>query len=115
MLFLLVTFNIPLDQCPAPVKFASLWSGTRTYNKRKLWFSGFCCHVHRYPTGSRFTLPVPGSRTRVADPHHIDADPDPACRFDADPDPDPACHFDANPDPDPCFQIKAQNLEKVLM
>jgi hypothetical protein len=24
MLFLLVTFNIPLDQCPAPVKFASL-------------------------------------------------------------------------------------------
>ncbi len=64
-------------------------------------------------TGSRFTLPVPGSRTRVADPHHVDADPDPACRFDADPDPDPACHFDANPDPDPCFQIKAQNL--VLM
>jgi hypothetical protein len=36
----------------------------------------------------------------VADPHHLDADPD------------PACHFDAYPDPS--FQIKAQNLDKVL-
>ncbi len=37
----------------------------------------------------------------VADPHHFDADPDPACHFDADadPDPDPACQFYANPDP----------------
>jgi hypothetical protein len=46
---------------------------------------------------------------------HFDADPDPACHFDADsvpgsvPDP---FHFDA--DPDPSFQTKAQNLEKVL-
>ncbi len=39
-------------------------------------------------------------------------DPDPACHFDADP--DPACHFDADPNPDSRFQIKAQNLEKVL-
>ncbi len=61
--------------------------------------------------------------TSVADPHHIDADPDPARHFDADPDParhfdadpDPARHFDADPDPsrhfdadpDPSFQIKA--------
>jgi hypothetical protein len=29
-------------------------------------------------------------------------------------DPHLACHFDADPDPDPNFQIKAQNLEKVL-
>jgi hypothetical protein len=36
-----------------------------------------------------------------ADPHHFDADPDPACPFDADP--DPACHFEADPDPDPNF------------
>ncbi len=35
----------------------------------------------------------------VADPHHFNADPDPACHFDADADPDPACHFDAAPDP----------------
>jgi hypothetical protein len=71
--------------------------------------------------------------TNAADPHHLDADPDPdpACHFDADPDPachfyadpDPACHFDADPDPDPTFhldavpdpdssfQIKAQNLK----
>jgi hypothetical protein len=48
--------------------------------------------------------------TSVADPHHVDADP--ACHFDADP--DPACNFHADPDPDPSFQIKAQNLEKVL-
>jgi hypothetical protein len=45
----------------------------------------------------------------VADRHHVDAD-HPACHFDADP--DPAGDFDA--DPDPTFQIKAQNLEKVL-
>ncbi len=43
----------------------------------------------------------------VADMHHLDADPDPACNFDADP--DLIFHFDA--DPDPNFQIKAQNLE----
>ncbi len=40
----------------------------------------------------------------VADPHHVDADPEP----------DPACHVDADQDPDPSFQIKTQNLEKVL-
>jgi hypothetical protein len=55
-------------------------------------------------------------RVRLADPHHVDAEqdpgPDPACHFDADPDTDPTLHFDA--DPDPSFQIKAQNLEKVL-
>jgi hypothetical protein len=53
-------------------------------------------------------------QTSVADPHHFDADP--ARHFDADP--DPTFHFDADPDadpdPDPSFQIKAQNLEKVL-
>ncbi len=54
----------------------------------------------------------------VADPHHLDADPDPSCLFDVDPDPDPACHFDADAntdsDPDPSFQVLAQNLEKVF-
>jgi hypothetical protein len=50
----------------------------------------------------------------VADPHHLDADPDPASHFDADPDTDPTFHFNADPDPAPGFQIKAQNLEKVL-
>jgi hypothetical protein len=40
----------------------------------------------------------------VADPHHFDANPDPTFHFDADPD----------PNADPSFQIKAQNLEKVL-
>jgi hypothetical protein len=49
---------------------------------------------------------------RVADPHHFDTDPDPVCHFDADP--DPTFHFDADLYPDPSFQIKAQNLEKVL-
>jgi hypothetical protein len=52
----------------------------------------------------------------VADPPHFDAypNPNPASLFDADP--DSAFHFDADPDqdPDPSFQIKAQNLEKVL-
>ncbi len=37
----------------------------------------------------------------VADPHHLNANPDPASHFDADPDPspDPTFHSDANPDP----------------
>ncbi len=48
----------------------------------------------------------------VADPHHVDADPDPACHFDVDPYLDPTFHFDGDPDPHPSFQIKAQNLEK---
>ncbi len=46
---------------------------------------------------------------------HLDPDPDPACHFDEDPDPDPTFHFDADPDRDPSFQIKALNLEKVLI
>ncbi len=44
----------------------------------------------------------------VADPHHIDADQDPACHFD----PDPSFYFDA--DQDPSFQIKALNLERLI-
>jgi hypothetical protein len=46
----------------------------------------------------------------VADPHHVDADPDsdPACQFDS----DSSFHFDA--DSDPSFQIKAQNLEMLI-
>jgi hypothetical protein len=68
------------------------------------------------------------SHTSVADPNHVDADPDPAYHFDADVEPNPAFNFgvdpepdhifhftaDADPDPDPRFQIKTQNLEKVL-
>jgi hypothetical protein len=45
----------------------------------------------------------------VADPHHLDADPDPAFHFDTDSDPDPTFHSDADgtfqfeedPEPDP--------------
>jgi hypothetical protein len=61
----------------------------------------------------------------LSDPHHVDADPDPACHFDADPDPvchfdedpNPTFHFDKDPDPvrDPSFQIKAQNTEKGVI
>jgi hypothetical protein len=45
----------------------------------------------------------------VADPHHGDADPDPASHFDADP--DLTFHIDA--DPDPSFQTMAQKAEKL--
>ncbi len=41
----------------------------------------------------------------VADPHHVDADPDPTFHSDADPDLNPNLHFDANPDP--AFHFKA--------
>jgi hypothetical protein len=37
----------------------------------------------------------------IADPHHLNADPDPAFHLNADPDPDPAFHLNANPDPAP--------------
>jgi hypothetical protein len=55
----------------------------------------------------------------VADPtFHFDADPDPdpnpTIHVDADPDPDPTSFFDTDLDPYPSFQIKAQNLDKVL-
>jgi hypothetical protein len=72
------------------------------------------CHV------STTLLKDPGAN--VADPRMFDADPNSACHFDADPDhachfdvdPDPTFHFDADQDPDPSFQLKVQNLEKVL-
>jgi hypothetical protein len=40
---------------------------------------------------------MPCMYTSVADPHHIDADPDPT--FHPNADPDPAFQFDADPDP----------------
>ncbi len=54
---------------------------------------------------------VCGLKTSVVDPQQVNADPDPACYFDASL--DPTFHFDA--DPDPSFQIKLEkNLEIVL-
>ncbi len=45
-----------------------------------------------------------GSRvSKVADPRHLNANPDPAFHFNADP--DPAFHFNA--DPDPSFHYNA--------
>ncbi len=46
-------------------------------------------------------------RIRITLMRTPDADPDPACHFDADADPDPACHFDADADPDPTFHFDA--------
>jgi hypothetical protein len=45
---------------------------------------------------------------------HVDADPDPACHFDADLNRDPACHFDANPDPDPTFHFDADLIFHIF-
>jgi hypothetical protein len=45
------------------------------------------------------------SKTSDADPHHFDADPDPAFHFDPDADPNPVRHF--RPDPDPAYHIDA--------
>ncbi len=44
-------------------------------------------------------------QSSLADPHHVDADPDPACHFDADPVSDPTfqlIHVHADPDPQHC-------------
>ncbi len=56
----------------------------------------------RQPDHFNYCILVPNCS--VADTHHFDADPDPDSNF----------HCDADPDPDPSFQIKAQNIEKVL-
>jgi hypothetical protein len=42
-----------------------------------------------------------------SDPHHFNADPDPAFHFNADPDSDPALHFNEDPDPE-------ENLRPLL-
>jgi hypothetical protein len=47
----------------------------------------------------------------VADPHHVDADPDPPCHFDADVNPDPTFHLEADPDPNPSFQIRLKTFK----
>jgi hypothetical protein len=62
--------------------------------------AGFCLLNLRLPSVLRIRITL-----IVADP-----DPGPACLFDADQ--DLGFYFGANPDPS--FQIKAQNLEKVL-
>ncbi len=41
----------------------------------------------------------------VADPHHVDADPDPAFHLDAKPEPDNTFHSDADLDPDPTLKL----------
>jgi hypothetical protein len=76
----------------------------------------FCYSLYS-PLSLVSTVPVPYwiFKISVADPHHFDPDPDPACHFVADPnpdchfgaDPDPAFHFGADPDPDPTFPIDA--------
>ncbi len=52
-------------------------------------------------SGARGSLEL---RSSVADPHHCDADPDPAFHFDAETDPDTTFHYD----PDPTFQNDAE-------
>jgi hypothetical protein len=47
----------------------------------------------------------------VADPHHFDADPDPAFHIDANPDPNPTCHSDADPD---AFQFDTGFLHNLM-
>jgi hypothetical protein len=65
-------------------------------------------------------------KASVADPYHVDADPDPdpAFLFDANPDPDPifyldadsdpTFHFVSDPDPDPAPHESETNLQHWL-
>jgi hypothetical protein len=50
--------------------------------------------------------------SRVADPHHFNAEPDPAFFFNAASDPDPAFHLNADPDPAP--HQSYQNLRPLV-
>jgi hypothetical protein len=85
---------LPLLQAAFHDSMRALWNESKKNFKSKPRCGAF------RPVGSLLLT------SSVADPHHIDMDPDA--------DPDPTFHFDAAPDPDPIFQIKAQNLEKVL-
>jgi hypothetical protein len=49
-----------------------------------------------------------GAESRVADPHHVDADPDPSDHFD--PNPDPTFYFNEDADPAPRKIIKSRIL-----
>ncbi len=46
---------------------------------------------------------------RVADPHHLDADPDPSFHFNADP-----VHFNSDPDPNPDPHQRMRNLRPLV-
>jgi hypothetical protein len=75
-------------------------------------------------TGLRFWPHDFMCETSVADPDHLDADPDPSFYCDADPaltvqfdvllDPDPTYHFDAGSDPDPAPHQKDEGLRPLV-
>jgi hypothetical protein len=50
---------------------------------------------------------------RVADPHHLNADPDPAFHNNADP--DTSVHFNVDPDADPAPYQSVENLSNRLL
>jgi hypothetical protein len=58
--------------------------------------------LDQLPTEMRYrklcSLSIFSGSSTVADPHHLDADPDPNYHFDANP--DPTYHLYADPDPD---------------
>jgi hypothetical protein len=50
------------------------------------------------------------TQQRVADAHHVNADPDPACHCNADPDPS----FHCNADPDPAHYKREEILRPLV-
>jgi hypothetical protein len=58
---------------------------------------------------------LPKGQCSVADLHHFDANPDPACHIDPDPYSDPACPFHADPDPPFHMRIRIHNTGPVFL
>ncbi len=80
--------------------------------ERSLRTSARCWRLGGIAACRTLVVPVPKGMQSVilpsvADPHQVDADPDPAGHFDADADPDPACLFDGDADPDPACHFDA--------
>jgi hypothetical protein len=59
----------------------------------------FCSALNCLIRNLSYVIRIEGFLSMVADPHHINADPDPSFYFNADS--DPAFHFNADPDPAP--------------
>jgi hypothetical protein len=82
---------------------------------RQVNFMDNCSWTGRVPNqhlSSSSLRPLLYVNSRVAEPHPLNADPDPAFHFNAEP--DPAFHFIADPDPTPAPLQGDANLRPLV-
>jgi hypothetical protein len=81
------------DMCAIQCRVQKIWRDTIFREVGTV--TVFLFYFNEDPHTKSLIIPI-----SVADPHHLGADPDPACHFG----PNPDLHFDVDPDPDPSFQ-----------